>query len=230
MTASCYTPLHKYMDDPTYTKPAPFKSSSPLELLQRLSKDTRLDGLFPEASPDNMDPLLQDKEAILVEYWNALEISNPTEQFAESQLAATAVVVATHDPQAGDQQYDFFLLHLLTSSHAVRILLPLLASKHHIPLFRQWWLVTVLTYMSQLRPPIRLDSVSDVDLQGKDWSWVDKQALEGKYAAEEHYVKGLRAMKEAARTWGDKDNFQLKAAVRLAAEFDGWGGFGRAEH
>lgn len=36
-------------------------------------------------------------------------------------------------------------------------------------------------------------------------------------------------MKEAAKTWGDKDLFELKAAVRLATEFEGWGGFGSAE-
>lgn len=83
--------------------------------------------------------------------------------------------------------------------------------------------------MSQARPPINLDSVANVDLQGRDWSWVDKQALEAKQSSDEHYVKGLRAMKEAAQTWGDKDLFQLKAAVRLAAEFDGWGGFGSEE-
>lgn len=33
-------------------------------------------------------------------------------------------------------------------------------------------------------------------------------------------------MKEAAHTWGDKENFYLKAAVKFADEFDSWGGFG----
>ena len=34
-------------------------------------------------------------------------------------------------------------------------------------------------------------------------------------------------MKEAANTWGDGDEFYLKAAVKFAEEFDGWGGFGK---
>lgn len=225
MTTTCYGPLHKYLDDPKYTRPSPLKGSSPLELLQRLSTDQRLDSVFTEADPFNTDLVLKDHEAILLEYWNALHVSNPTKQFEDSQIAATALVVATHDPK-GDNQYDFFLLHVLTTSHAVRILLPFIPSEHHIPLFRQWWLLAVLTYISQFRPQINLDSVLDVDLHGRDWNWVHKQALEGEHALDEHYVKGLRAMKEAARTWGDKDNFQLKAAVRLASEFNGWGGFG----
>ena len=33
-------------------------------------------------------------------------------------------------------------------------------------------------------------------------------------------------MKEAAETWGDKDHYYLKAAVRFADEFEHWGGFG----
>ena len=227
MACACYTPLHKYLDDPAYTKPSPFKDSSPLNLLQRISTDERLDAVVTEANPANADQLLKDHESIFLEYWNALEISDPTKQFADTQHAATALVVATHDKSG--PQYDFFLLHILTTSHAARILLPFIPPQHHIAFFRQWWLLAVLTYMSQARPEIKLDSVLNVDLQGKDWNWVDKQALEGKYATEEHYVKGLRAMKEAARTWGDKDHFQLKAAVRLASEFDGWGGFGTEE-
>lgn len=229
MAACCYNPLHQYLDDPKYTKPSPLKGSSPLELLQRLHQDERLDGVFTQADPYNTETVLKDHKAILLEYWNALHISNPTTQFADSQLAATAIVVATHRRDIADQKFDFFMIHLLTSSHASRVLLPLIPSRYHIPLFRQWWLLTLLTYISQLRPQINMESVLKVDLQDRDWAWVDKQALEGKYATDEHYVKGLRAMKEAARTWGDKDQFQLKAAVRLAVEFDGWGGFGSAE-
>ena len=37
----------------------------------------------------------------------------------------------------------------------------------------------------------------------------------------------LRALKEAAKTWGDDSEFFLKAAVKFADEFDDWGGFGK---
>ncbi len=55
---------------------------------------------------------------------------------------------------------------------------------------------------------------------------MEKQAVEGKWALDAHYVKGLRAMKEAAQTWGDKEEYYIKAAVRFGDEFSGWGGFG----
>jgi len=33
-------------------------------------------------------------------------------------------------------------------------------------------------------------------------------------------------MENAADTWGDKSGYYLKAAVKFADEFNGWGGFG----
>lgn len=36
-------------------------------------------------------------------------------------------------------------------------------------------------------------------------------------------------MKVAAETWGDTNNFYLKAAVKFADEFEHWGGFGSAD-
>jgi hypothetical protein len=33
-------------------------------------------------------------------------------------------------------------------------------------------------------------------------------------------------MKEAANTWGDADDYFLKAAVKFVEEFGDWGGFG----
>ena len=120
-------------------------------------------------------------------------------------------------------------MHVLTTSHAVRILLPLIPAKFHMTLLRQWWLLTLAVYIAQVRPKIELKNITDYDIEGKDWAWVDKQAVEGKWSLDAHYVKGLRAMKEAAQTWGDSELYYLKAACRLGAEFDGWGGFGPLE-
>ena len=144
-------------------------------------------------------------------------------QFEDSQHAAAALLVATRKPGSN---YDFFLVHLLTTSHAVRILLPHLPAKFHVVLVRQWWLLTLAVYIAQLRPEIKLDTITRYDLRGRNWEWVDRQAVGGKWALDAHYVKGLRAMKEAAQTWEDKDEHLLKAAVRFGEEFDSWGGFG----
>lgn len=39
-------------------------------------------------------------------------------------------------------------------------------------------------------------------------------------------MAALRSMKVASETWGDAEQFYLKAAVKFADEFGDWGGFG----
>ncbi len=46
-----------------------------------------------------------------------------------------------------------------------------------------------------------------------------------RYRTDAHYVKALRSMHEASKTWGDPNQYYLKAAVKMADDFDGWGGF-----
>ncbi|KAL8798010.1 MAG: hypothetical protein Q9182_007040 [Xanthomendoza sp. 2 TL-2023] len=223
MASISYNYLHKYLDDPSYTKPSANPSKSPLELLCRLQKDSRFNNLFASPGPFKIETVFQENEGLLLEYWNAWTISNPTEDFRASQIAATALLVATH--KSNGAAYDFFLCHVLTSSHAVRILLPLLPPKYHIPLVRQWWLLTLTVYIAQLRPEILMSSISDYDLEGRDWEWVDKKAVEGDHALDPHYIKSLRAMKVGKDTWGDEEGFWLKAAVKFGEGFEEWGGF-----
>ncbi|KAL9600535.1 MAG: hypothetical protein Q9179_003177 [Wetmoreana sp. 5 TL-2023] len=227
MAASSYNYLHKYLDDPSYSKPSPNSTQSPLEILCRIQKDDRFHGIFAHEGADNLRPLFEKHEADVLGYWNSWHIADPTQQFKASQMAAAALLVASHKPEG--KSYDFFIVHVLTTSHAVRILLPLLPAKFHVPLVRQWWLLTLAVYIAQLRPEVKLTSVTDYDRKDRDWKWVEKQAVEGKHALDAHYVKALRAMETAAQTWGDGDEFYLKAAVRFADEFDGWGGFGSEE-
>ncbi len=222
LTAISYDFLHKYIDDPSYSKQTPsYESSDPIVILQKVAEDKRFDGLFHYRGPDNIETLFKDREAAVLDHWNAWQLPNPKEQFEKSQYAAAALLTGTRA-----RKHDFFLVHVLTTSHAVRILLPLLPSKYHLTIVKQWWLMTLAVYIAQVRPKIDLSSIEQYDLKGKDWAWVDKQAVEGKWSLDSHYVKASRAMKEAATTWGDDEQYFLKAAVKFAEEFSGWGGFG----
>lgn len=224
MTATCYGNIHKYLDDPSYSQAeASYSSTSPLEILDKVRNDKRFNGLFGTPGANNLEVLFRDYEAALLDHWNAWKIEDPVKQFRESQEAAAALLVATHDNST--EKYDFFLVHLLTSSHAVRVLLPVIPSQFHIPLVRQWWLITVAIFIAQLRPQINLSKISDYDLKGRDWKWASHQAVKGTYSTDAHYVKAIRAFKEFAKTWGDPEKFYLKAAVKFADEFNGFGGF-----
>lgn len=228
LTATCYNGLHKYLESSEFSsKPTSYSSSSPLGIFTRIRADKQFDALFDQPGGNNLDILFRDHEEAVLDYWNTWRISDPGQQFRDSQMAATALLLATH--KTG---YDFFLVHLLTTSHAVRILIPFFPSKYHVLLVRQWWLITVAIYIAQLRPKIDLEDIYHFDLQGRDWEWADSKAVGGEWSTDAHYVKAIRAMKEAGQTWGDEDKFYLKAAVKFASEFSGWGGFSAedAEH
>jgi hypothetical protein len=132
--------------------------------------------------------VLEEKEDVFLEYWNAWELSDPKEQFEESQKTAVAILMGTDAPE-GDTKFDFFFIHLLTSSHAIRILLPLIPTKFHISLVRQWWLFTLAVYIAQTRPAIKLDTISNYDLKGRNWKFVLDKALNSPHALDAHFVK-----------------------------------------
>ena len=239
MVCTQYSYLHKYLDDPGYTKPSTYSSQSPLEILQKVANDPRFD-----KGVDSVGDVFKNHESALLEHWNAWSITDLVKQFEASQYAATALLVATHPIHAGTHQdYSFYVVHLLTTSHAIRIILPLIPSKWHLSLLRQWWLITLAVYISHGRPKIDLTNISEFKLDLHDigrehsesdnavdwWDTVSRHAIEGnnKWSLDAHYVKALRAMKVAAETWGDPDEYYLKAAVRFDREFDGWA-FGTA--
>lgn len=187
LAATQYDFLHKYLDEKAYTKPSRFSSKSTFELINKLSEDKRLDGLFKEPSADNMDVLFEKHESIVLEYWNAWTITDPVKQFEESQELAVALLVAT--VPRGTHAYNFFTVHLLTTSHAVRILLPFIPTKFHISLVREWWLLVLAVYISLLRPKIDPDNV-ETDLKARHWGHVEYEALNSQWATDAHYVKG----------------------------------------
>ena len=228
LAACFYNDWHVYLDDPQYSKPSPNATDSLFTLIDRISHDNTFDKLSDHQGSDNIETLLADPTmaAAALGHWNAWTLKNPRAQFAESQKLAVALLVAAQSPKNEGKGYDFFAVHLLTTSHAVRILLPTLPAKHHIPLIRQWWLFALLVYIAQLRPKINIDTIKLVELEGRDWTSVTERALQGKFRTDAHFVKALRSMHEASKTWGDANQFYLKAAVKMADEFDGWGGFG----
>lgn len=226
MAATQYDFMHKYLDDPKYTRPPSkggFTSTSPLEILDKVRSDKRFQGLFDKGQGfDNIEVLFDKHEDLVLEYWNAWDVgSDPAQRFKESQEAATALLVATVPP--GAHSYNFLVVHLLTTSHAVRILLPMIPTKFHIPLVRQWWLFTVSTYIAELRPKIDPDYVPWPEGSSKKgWAYVEDKAVNGQYATDAHFVKAVRAMREAARTWGDVHERYLASAVRFVDDFRGW--------
>lgn len=234
--------LHKYIDDPSYTRPSSYRTSSILEIFSHVAADDRFDDLnFDHQGSDNIAALLSKREDALLDHWNAWRLRDGASEeevrdaLKAAQVAAAALVVATKPPNAGysgkgqddggkQGYYDFFLLHGLTTTHALRVLLPVIPAKHHVSVLRSWLFFALSAYISQQRPQIDLTLIEDFDVQGRDWKFVEDRTLRSEHAEDAHFVKGLRALMVAEATWGEGEGFWIKAGVRMAGEFEGWGG------
>ncbi|KAK2824775.1 hypothetical protein FQN49_007488 [Arthroderma sp. PD_2] len=227
MISCCYDDVHKFFDEPSDIQKnmtPRYTTSSPFEVLDKIRGDKRFDGMFTTPGGNNVEELFKTQQTLLLEHWTAWDLKDTdlTEQFRMIQRLATTLMVTRH---AGNQ-HDFFFDHLLTTTHALRVIIPNVPTKFHVPLLRQWFLLAIAVYIAQLRPKVDVNGVVSYAIGEKAWSWVDKQALTGEMAVSPHYIKPLRVLKEAAKTWGDDDEFYLRAAVKFIETFDGFSGFG----
>jgi Questin oxidase-like len=225
LASTQYNYFHKYLDDPATTKASPFSSTSPLELLEKAYNDERFDKLFEGDKSPSMEELFRHHKPLMLEYWNAWAIKQPRKQFEDSQHLAMLLLAGTQPVDSNS--FSFFLVHTLTTSHAVRICLPFIPPQFEVPLVRQWWLFILGVYISQGRPKIQEENVSEYDAEGDNWNALVERATSGKWSLDAHYVKAVRALKEAASTWGDEQQLYFKAAAKFAKQFDGW--FGSTE-
>lgn len=127
-------------------------------------------------------------EELLLGYWNSLEIDDVRSSLELIQHCAVALLVGI-DLTAND--FSFFIVHLLTSSYAVRVLLPVIPAARHLSLIRQWWLLTLSICLTKQIPDCDVERIRQYDCKGRDWEYVVDQALHGKSSGDEHFVKGM---------------------------------------
>lgn len=191
LSAVQYNFFHKYLDNPSYSKPSGLASDSPLGLLIKIAQDTRFDSIPRDPGLSDLESIFEQHEPLIMEYWNAWQLDDPTKQFQLSQEAAVALLAETVRPET--HSFNFLIVHLLTTSHAVRILLPFIPPEHHVTLVREWWLLVIAIFIIKGRPMPDPDNV-DRKLGKKSWDYVEKQALTSPYSTDAHYVKGTLSM------------------------------------
>lgn len=233
LAATCYDPkLAALLEDNLATNADVQATEDLFQVFNQVREDKRLDSPFSKLGNDNLSRLLSDSSltAILVEHFKSWKINDPKTAFEQSQRLATTLLISTSpEKPINGHGYDFFLLHVLTTSHAIRIIIPFIAAEHHVTLLKEWTLITLALYIAQLRPELDVKQILDYDTKGKMWDDATKQALESEHKYDAHYVKGIRAMKEAAALWGDSNKFFEKAAVKFATEFVQWQGFSQED-
>ena len=227
LATTCYDPqLGSLLTTPSPSTSNP--TSDLFEILSRVYNDKTLPK-FPHPSDSNITSILNNQRHLnsIVSHLNSWTIANPTVQLLQAQHHASLILIST-SPQLGGHGYDFFLVHALTTAHAVGAILPHFPAEHHATLLQEWLLMALLAYTAQNRPRLDQAYVKDFELQGRGWEFVRGQALEGEHASDAHFVKACHAMMIGAETSGgdgDENEWFLRCAVRFASEFEVWRGF-----
>jgi hypothetical protein len=190
--------LYKYSADASYTKPSTRSTNSVLELLVAISNDKSFNSISKDAEYGTFEDMMTNHQERILDYWNAWDVSDPVKDFESSQRAAVALFVTSVDTKS--HNYNFFIVHLLTTSYAVRVLLPFIPTKYHISLVRQWWLLVIAVFVLKGRPCPNLENM-DEDLKGRDWKYVQSKALTSAYSNDAHYVKGMSQAMRAKTQW-----------------------------
>lgn len=193
------------------------------EVISKLRNDNRFDGYSEDPGFANMFTLLPKYESEVLEHWNALMVENTTTQFKDWLQTAAVLVMSTVDSDGG---YDFYLAHVLTVGHALRILIPYMPEQHRISVMKQYGLFVILFYLTQLRPSFGLDAIQSLKADHGSWDDIYKSALRSKWSDDLHWPKVVRALKEVEELRGSEDGFYQKAAAKFISEFKGWTGFG----
>ncbi|KAK7419034.1 hypothetical protein QQX98_003536 [Neonectria punicea] len=217
-----YDQTHKYLDSSPPDN-STYKTTSLAETLEKLHNDNRFDDYSQDLGFANIFTLLSQCELEVLGHWNALVVEDATTQLTDWLQTAVALAVSAVNAEGG---LDFYLAHVLTVGHALRILLPLMPEQHRIPVMKQYGLLTILIYLAQLRPSFGVDAIKSLRVDHASWDAIYRSTLESKWSNDEHWAKVVRALKAVEELRGYEDGFYQQAAVKFMADFDGWTGFG----
>ena len=219
MTAVCYNYLHEVVDQ---LKPPKSPSKTALEIFKDIRSDPQLP-VYDAPGVNNLEPTVKNNSQQILSHYNQWNINRDNLEKATEELFDLSVYLygATHKPN--EIEFDFFLLHLLTSMHAIRVI------HRHLddpPIFEhilfQFFYFAIVIYIAQLRPEINEGLILDYQLESEksNWNYVIDRALNTKLADDAHAVKAIRALRDAEKAYGEKNGLYLKTAVKSVDHLD----------
>lgn len=220
-----YIQCHSLLDNPPPDNSS-YKTSSLIDIIQRVQHDKRFDGIVEYPGTVNFGLILGTHAApAFLEHWNAWTIDSNDLVSSFENACDTATILAISNTYPGEK-FDFFHAHMLTVGHALRVLWYEFPVDRRESILRQFAIFVIGLYILQQRQPFGADKIEALDDGGEDWEWIRHRALTHRWALDDHFFKVVRALQEMDRTFGDKHGFYRKSAVKFLTTFDGWEGFG----
>jgi hypothetical protein len=142
----------------------------------------------------------------------SVHIDNVNERFQELFNAASIIYAGC----AHNIQPDFFLVHGLTSAHAVSVVYPNLPVHDQVRLLRTHWLFLLMVYIVQGRLPVNLAASIGKYTDETKYTW-PKIISGGIHTNDEHVTKTIYSMQCAEKAYGAADG-QWRAIAALTEE------------
>jgi hypothetical protein len=217
-----FSDFHQLVDHPQ-PEAASYRTSSLGEILDRVRHDPRFDGVVEHPGITNMGIVMQNCGAAVIEHWNAWEVTDPLQQLEQFCDLSTVLSMTTSDAA---QEFDFYIIHLMTGAHALRVLWSRFPPDRQAPMLREFAIFAIAIFICQQRPAFGIEPIEAVETKGRDWNWVKKTGITHPGRFDVHFFKVVRAPIAFKDTYGEKDGFYLKAAIKFLDEYRGWTGFG----
>ena len=219
LSAVCYNYLHDVIDKLQLPK---FGSKPALEIFQDLRSDDGMP-MFDAPGVNNIESSVKESTDLVLAHYNewSIDANNIAEAIEELFDLSVYLYGATHKP---DQVYfDFFLLHLLTSMHAIRTIHSHVNDHQVVEhILLQFFYFASIVYIAQLRPKIDRALIHDykVDDTKNNWNYVIERTVNTELAEHSHFVKVIRTLKDAEAVYGVKNGLYLKTAVKTIDNVD----------
>jgi len=217
LAAIHYRPVFKNINAETAKRPENSVQKPLFALLMNIVQDDRFQASSETAV--HIDEAAERYEAEILEYWNAWDITNATEQFEQAQRALTSAVNCSYDSGAGT--CNVTLAEVLSTTHGLRVLLPSLPARHHASLLRQWWMFTILKLIVGQKSRLYVAEPT-MDISEKDWKYVQHKTLNSPWSHDAVALQAIETMMVASQTWDDKDYFYLRSAINFVDKFQKW--------
>lgn len=226
--------------------------SSALDILKEIRNDPSYNGLYEHPSEGKIGDLVSQFPKQLSKYINQFSVGKTHEDLIanlkELLVASALILTCTHkDDKTSLPAYDFFLLHLLTATHAAIEIFenppangvqhaPLLTTELEHEVVQKLWVSFVVLYIIQMRPSIeiaRITSPANANVvpsltEGRfsklrdpnDMAWANIDAFlfpPNATKFDSHVIKAVRALLFAGR-YLDKSAYGLPETTEAGLE------------
>ena len=174
-------------------------NTTPLELAKAMIEDKRFDGIIKPGTPGMYRTFYETKPELILGYVEKWSLSLDKEELLDKIRELMILDVAVYvGPQRPDKEIvlDFYLMHALTSSLFLPVMVQQLSPKLGMRLLRGKFAMDLAHFAGRNRPKLYMEQFTSTTEFTRSWDEIIELAV---HHADEHVPKVVRALKQVER-------------------------------